>query len=160
MIRTLTHERLLEMLAYDPATGKFTWRHSVGNGRPGAEAGCVTTVGGGRKYVQIAVDKRKYYAQSLAVVYVTGQWPEGDVGFLDGDGMNTRYDNLIVGTRSAMQHKAASRDVEEAGVRRKGSRFVSQIKVDMRKTYLGTFDLHEQAATAYLVVKHGLRYHC
>jgi len=70
----LTHERLLELLSYDPATGSFTWRaESPRSGvRAGAEAGTKTK----RGYVYIGIDGKRYLRHRLAWFYVHGTWPD------------------------------------------------------------------------------------
>ena len=91
----LTHERLLQLLTYDPVTGVFRWRYSRRGCSAGAVAGRVKPDG----YRQIMLDSRAYYAQRLALFYVTGEWPEREVDHKDGCRDNNAWSNLRDATR-------------------------------------------------------------
>lgn len=87
--RPLTHERLIEVLSYDAATGAFVWlRKQARNTRVGGPAGGVRN---GSYYIRI--DETDYTAARLAWFYVTGEWPHR-LKFLDGNKLNLRFDNL------------------------------------------------------------------
>lgn len=58
----LSAERLRELLDYDPQTGEFAWKPQ--------KAGTLTSDG----YIQICVDGKRYRAQRLAVLHMTGKW--------------------------------------------------------------------------------------
>lgn len=83
----ITHERLLELVEYDPATGMFFWRAT------GKVAGFNRDNG----YRLLMLDRKKYPAQKVAWFYVKGEWPERIIRFKDGDGQNCRIDNLTYG---------------------------------------------------------------
>jgi len=88
-MRPLTHERLLEVLDYNPAAGIFTWRvKQARNTRVGGRAGGARN---GSYYVRI--DETDYTGARLAWFFVTGKWPHR-LKFADGDKLNLRFDNL------------------------------------------------------------------
>ena len=70
MEKNLTHQRLLDMLNYDPTSGEFLWRKSHGRNRAGSAAG--TVVRGGA--IKITIDKKPYLAHQLAWFYTHGEW--------------------------------------------------------------------------------------
>jgi hypothetical protein len=89
---TLTHERLLEVVCYDPATGAFTWRQRVAKNIPaGRRAGSVAP--NGFRYVRI--DKQDFLAQRLAWFYMTAEWPAKKLRHRDDNRDNNAFDNLI-----------------------------------------------------------------
>jgi hypothetical protein len=91
---SLTLERLKEVLAYDAATGIFTWKiRPAKNSRVhiGDEAGSQKPSG----YRYINIDGRTYLAGQLAWLYMTGNFARGRIGVKDKDPKNMRFDNLF-----------------------------------------------------------------
>ena len=78
----ITHAELLARLHYDPATGIWTWLHSVHRTKAwnshyaGKRAGSVGNGG----YRCVRIDKNPYQSCPLAWFYMTGVWlPAGRV---------------------------------------------------------------------------------
>lgn len=93
MTRTLTHDRLLEVLDYDPATGVFTWKVRLSRKFPvGRSAGGVRK-GSRTSTFYVRIDEHDYTGARLAWFYVTGKWPHR-LKLKDGDITNCRFDNL------------------------------------------------------------------
>jgi hypothetical protein len=86
----LDYTRLRELLNYAPSTGIFTWNVSRGRATAGAQAGSEDYSG----YVLIRVDKILYKAHRLAVLYMTGKWPECQVDHINGVEGDNRWSNL------------------------------------------------------------------
>lgn len=90
MTRILTHERLTEVLDYDPATGVFVWKVMLARKFPvGRKAG-----GMKRGSYYIRIDEQDYTCARLAWFYETAAWPHR-LKFKDGDKANVRFDNLV-----------------------------------------------------------------
>jgi len=95
----LTVERLKELLTYEPDTGLFVRRITIGNARAcraGEIAGYHRTDG----YVCIYVDNRRYLAHRLAWLYMTGEWPTTTIDHWDHDESNNRWENLRLAGQS------------------------------------------------------------
>ena len=147
---TLTHERLLEVLEYDPVTGLFRWKVRTSNRiKVGDVAGALY-----ENYTRINIDGHRYLAHRLAVFYVTGHWPSEYVDHKRGDKANNRWDNLREATNSQNQanSKLASNNTSGfKGVSWEAKRKVWQahIKIDRRTKFLGYFKTAEEASAAY-----------
>lgn len=145
-------ERLKELLHYDPETGVFTWlacRHKRFNG---ARAG--GSDGGG--YISIYLVDRSYKAHRLAWLYMHGEWPEGPLDHINGDGTDNRIANLRRADQWQNVHnrrKRASTQDLPIGVSkpRKSLGYVAMIQPPgtTKKVYLGSFDTKEAAGEAY-----------
>lgn len=90
----VTHERLKELLHYDPETGVF--RRLVR--RFGAHE--FPDTHDGRGYLQFCVDGRLYLAHRLAWLYVHGHWPPTEIDHKNRIRDDNRLANLRLATRS------------------------------------------------------------
>lgn len=101
-VTKLTHERLTELLDFDPATGVFVWKKTTSNRvKVGARAGVIHKPSGGR---YISVDGEKFMAHLLAWFYVKGSVAEHDIRPIDGNPDNCAIGNLKEISRSELQH--------------------------------------------------------
>lgn len=101
----ITHERLLELLHYDPETGVFTRKSARGGGKAGDAAGVLLSNG----YIQIMIDYQKYGAHQLAWFYVHGEWPNRDVDHKDTVKNNNSIANLRLATARQNRYNTAKR---------------------------------------------------
>ncbi|QIN99207.1 homing endonuclease [Salmonella phage smaug] len=85
----ITQERLKELLEYNPETGQFTNKILRGRLKVGAFAGTLRSDG----YIQIRLDKKAYYAQQLAFLFMTGIIPE-EVDHINRIRSDNRWVNL------------------------------------------------------------------
>ena len=162
-----TYERLCETLDYDPESGIFVWRVravlpgketaiKLWNGRyAGTVAGCKWKGKKSGPYWQICVDNKIYRASRLAWFYMTGAWPDGEVDHKDCDGLNNRWGNLRLASRSqngANRFIQSNNVIGVKGVRltRGGRRYSAQITVRRKSYHLGTYDTSEEAFAAYV----------
>ena len=161
---SITHDRLREVLHYDPATGVFTWRvKTCRKVVPGAVAGAVQPDG----RVVVGCGGIKYRASRLAWFYMTGVWPTDAVDHKDGDTQNNRFDNLRdVSTAGNIQNQRRAHDRNKSsgllGVSRLrgGGRWRARICTDGVSTLIGWYDTPEQAHEAYLEAKRRLHATC
>lgn len=88
---SVSHERLLELLSYNPETGLFTWRESRTNGiRENSLAGSKHNSG----YITISVDGVPYQAHRLAWFYIYAEWPIGELDHINRERADNRVSNL------------------------------------------------------------------
>jgi HNH endonuclease/AP2 domain len=150
MLGHLTAAQLRLLLDYNPDTGVFTWRippHP--RFRVGAVAGCLFSNG----YRYIKIEKRTYKAHRLAWLYMSGEWPVGEL-----DHKNTvRHDNRIANLRQPPSRSLACANTSKSsrnksgykGVSRCGNSWRAQIWLNGRRYHLGLFDAPAEAHAAY-----------
>lgn len=143
--------RLRELLSYDPITGIFTWKVRPANRcQIGQVAGRIANTG----YRQISVENVRYLAHRLAWLYVTGEWPSGDLDHRNGAKDDNRFSNL----RECVAHE----NMQNAGLNKnntsgftgvtwnkKSGKWEAQIGVRRKLIKLGLFVKPEEAALAY-----------
>jgi hypothetical protein len=87
----ITAERLRDVLAYEKSTGVFRWRVRTSNRiNIGDVAGSKHRDG----FRKIAVDGVSYLGQRLAVLHVTGSWPEQNVTRRNLDRSDNSWRNI------------------------------------------------------------------
>jgi hypothetical protein len=117
----LTHERVREVLDYNPATGVFVWKVSLSkNVKAGSDAGGIAK---GTGYRYVTVDGVEIPAARLAWFYMTGEWPRTRVQFVDRDKSNLSFSNLTLslGTHGEFDFKTREGRVEYQRARRRAN---------------------------------------
>jgi hypothetical protein len=148
----LSHDMLIELLAYDPATGVFTWKVSRSNRvKPGSRAGVLHHASGGR---YISIDNEKFMAHRLAFFYVNKRWPNTDVRPDDGNYDNCAIDNLKEVSRVELAHQRNTISTNTSGYpgvsRSKRDKWQSKITWNYKQINLGaSFETAEDAAEMY-----------
>lgn len=141
----IKHDRLLELLEYDPDTGIFTWR--VDRKRL-AKAGSIAGSINGSGYRQISVDGKLYLAHRLAWFYCFQEWPENNIDHING----IRSDNRLYNLQDVPQNKniqKANKKLSSSGfrnVRKISNKYQAHIKVNGKTIHLGMFDSGEEAS--------------
>lgn len=143
----ITHDRLKEVLHYEPETGWFTWRISSAVAKPGERAGG----GHGLGYRSIGLDYRKYLEHILAWFYMTGTWPTKEVDHINLDKSDNRWENLREATRSQNGHNKNQNPRNKTGtkgVHLHGNKYRARLWVDGKDFDLGSYDTIEEASAA------------
>lgn len=152
----ITHERLLELLHYDPLTGLFTWRDRRGSVKAGAIAGGKFRDKDG--YMTISINRISYRAHRLAWFYMTGEWPEPQCDHRDGVTDNNVWTNLRECTplqNHQNKKKMATNKSGHPGVcwEKQTEKWKATITCAGKAKTLGRFPTIEAAAVAYLNAK-------
>ena len=111
MSKTLTQNRLKELLHYDPETGIFTWRVS----RRGAKSGSVAGVHD-NGYIRIKIDYELYLAHRLTFLYMEGYFPEYHVDHKNRIRDDNRWSNLRHVSRQCNQRNASIAKDNTSGI--------------------------------------------
>ena len=93
-IPSISHDRVREILDYNPATGVFVWKISPArNVKVGTQAGRSAKSNG---YQYITIDGLEITSARLAWFYMMGEWPRTKVQLKDGNRLNCRFENLVL----------------------------------------------------------------
>lgn len=150
MNNKLTHERLLECLRYDPATGVFTRI-----ARPGDRADLVGKPAGGARHdaVRITVDNVRYRAHRLAWFYMTKRWPDPEVDHRNRNPLDNRWENLREATSAINKHNRGATSGNKVGLLGVSLAPAGKFKARIDSTHIGVYDTPEEAHQAYLKAK-------
>ena len=151
----MTAAELREVFAYDPETGKVTWKVDRFTGNPkrkivsaGDEAGCIVDSG----YRLVVVKYCRIYIHRLAWMLCHGGWPTGILDHANMDRLDNRLTNLRPATES--QNRANQKPRAKSGFKgvvkfKHANSFMAQISENGQHKYLGCFKTAEAAHAAY-----------
>lgn len=147
--KSLTHERLKEVLSYSEIDGHFRWLITRGNKAAGSIAGTLRPDG----YISISVDKHRFLAHRLAVFYVTGIWPPDEVDHEEMNRSDNRWEKIRNATHSQNNANRRPQSNNKLGV--KGVRllpygnFQAYYNLNGKQKSLGVFTKEEDASAAF-----------
>jgi hypothetical protein len=160
-LEALEAARLREVIDYEPETGVLRWRVDRANRvRAGDLAGSAHV----RGYWRIGIDGRDYLAHRLAWFHFHGTWPADRIDHVNGDRADNRIANLRSVSNSINQQNQraarANNSVGLLGVSPNGKKWSAEIKLNGRRTCLGTFPTPELAHAAYVSAKRAMHLGC
>lgn len=144
-------QRVQELLAYDPATGKLYWRQPVARWiQAGDEAG--TRV---KHAIDVTIDRKTYRAHRIIWMLQTGKDPGlSIIDHVDGNFYNNVFSNLRLATSRQNQCNQKKRCDNTSGLKgvswcKERNRWQSGIQINGKRIALGRFDTKEEAYAAY-----------
>lgn len=153
----LTQVRLKELLHYDPETGVFAWLVSwpqagiMSGDVAGGISGDASKELNGSGYWRIRVDGVRYRAHRLAWLYMTGDWPHGDIDHENRNRSDNRWINLRPATRVQNGHNRSPSKKNTSGtcgVWERNGRWVAMIRNHGKAVFYGMFYTKEDAVLA------------
>ncbi|CAB5220855.1 HNH nuclease [uncultured Caudovirales phage] len=162
MPNSLTADALRSVLKYDPKTGVFTWiKRTTKRIHVGDIAGYLEPSG----YRSIRIFGKLYRAHRLAVLYVTGVMPAGEVDHWNTVKADNRYTNLrdVSGGINRQNHIAKYSNNKSGflGVSHQpGNKFRATLRHKKKSIHLGTFTDPQAAHLAYVEAKRRFHIGC
>lgn len=151
MKKKITRKRLIELVLYDPISGRFEWRYSRGGHIKQAEPSYTIDA---RGYAVMSLDGQWYAAHRIAWLWVYAKWPKGDLDHANMVRRDNRINNLREATRGQNRHNSRPSKDNKSGTKGvtqlPSGRWMAQIQRNKKHHYLGVFDSKELAAWAYL----------
>jgi len=139
--KILTQDHLKSLLHYAPDTGVFTRRVTVNyNAVQGDKAGSLND----RGYLVIQINRVPHKAHRLAFLYMTGDVPK-EVDHVNHIKDDNRWANLRPADRTVNNRNTSLRKDNASGCvgvhqDSPSGKWIAQINIDGRRTYLGRFD--------------------
>ena len=110
----ISHEKLLQLVTYNPETGIFTANTDLSDKiKTGHVLGCSKTTYG---YIKIGLCGKHYEAHRLAWFYITREWPDL-LDHIDTNRTNNRFSNLRIATKAQNGMNARIRKDNTTGVK-------------------------------------------
>lgn len=153
---------------YDSVTGVITWKIGNRRARAGDIAGSVK-VEPTNSYRKIGFNYKILLAHRVAWRLHYGEWPDGQIDHIDGNGLNNKINNLrvvdtVTNGRNRRQSKKNRSGFTGVYWHKKDKRWVSQIKINGKSVYVGCYRTYLAACYSrhYAEIKHGytLRHGC
>lgn len=137
----MTQSELKSLLHYDQETGIFCWLKSNGNRKANKIAGTLTSYG----YIAIKINKKVYKAHQLAWLYMYGEFPTEMIDHINRIRNDNRIVNLRLATNQQNQFNSNIRKDNTSGIKgvswnKKANKWMASIRIDKKKTYIGTYD--------------------
>lgn len=166
----LTSEILRSLVQYDPDTGAFTRIAHVfsetGRRSGQSKLGPMLRKPNAIGYIIFSVNRKNFSAHRLAWLYMTGEWPDGDIDHINGNRSDNRWANLrltdaTLNQQNQRKAKAGS-IVNLLGVTvdKESGKYVAQITHNYKHIHLGRFNTAEEAYAAYLGAKRVIHKAC
>lgn len=148
----ISEARLKELLHYNPDTGHFTWLVDRGRlAKAGQRAGTPHYTQG---YIRVKIDGRMYQAHSLAILYMTGQWPKGEGDHINGVRDDNRWANLrdaprVMNLLNRKTYVTSTSGHKGVNWHSRLGKWRVRIQKHGRRIALGCYDTLEEASAAY-----------
>jgi hypothetical protein len=145
----ITQSELKNVLHYSPDTGVFTWIKV--HPKCPFPAGTIAN-SKHAKGIRICISDKYYFAHKLAVLYMTGVYPDTNVLHKNGDYYDNRASNLIIATpaESCVPRNSGKNTSGVKGVNwsKSSKKWEARVMVNGKRKCIGVFADLEEAKLA------------
>jgi len=157
---TLTQTELKRLLTYNPLTGRFIWRKISGNIKKDGSAGSKACYG----YMQIKINRKVYKMHRLVWLYMTGDWPKGEIDHVNQIKTDNRWANLRDIPSSENKKNKPIYKNNKSGVTgviwsKGNNKWMAYVKTNKKRIYLGYFIDKFEAICARLSANNKYGFH-
>jgi len=136
--KSLSQERLKELLSYNPSTGIFIRVKDIKANKSGTIVGSLTRQG----YLRMSIDNNPYLLHRLAFLYMDGYFPENDIDHINRDTLDNRWDNLRHVSHACNMRNSKVRNTNKSGVNgvawhKAANKWCGSIMVNYKSIHLG-----------------------
>lgn len=147
----LTQAELKEQLYYDPLSGIFTWLTDSSKG--GFKAGRICNCTDVHGYIQININGSPKKAHRLAWLYMTGEFPKGQIDHINHIRTDNRFSNLrVVNNQENHQNRPMQKNNTSGFVGvylyKRTGKYLAYIQKNGIKIHLGIFHNIDDAILA------------
>lgn len=106
-----------------------------------------------RGYCVVKINKKQYLVHRLIWLYVYGKWPSCQIDHIDGNRSNNNINNLReVSIQGNGRNRIEHRNGHLLGTtyRKDLKKWYSQIQIEKKKVFLGSYNTQQEAHKAYL----------
>lgn len=146
----ITFTELMYLVTYDPETGIMT-RSEKANGKwkEGENIGSDSD-----GYLNCSIKNRVYKVHVLAWMYMTGEYPRGDIDHINHIKSDNRFSNLRLVTKIENSHNLEMSKANTSGYtgvswNKAKNKWRARIKVNKKERFLGYFEDIEDAKKAW-----------
>lgn len=146
----LTQAELKKHFSYDKKKGIFIRLLQKNQFKVGEIAGSIHHT----NYIYIGINNKIYAAHRLAWLYEYGEFPKKFIDHINNNRSDNRIENLRLATKSENNRNASLRKDNKfglKGVTLKDGKFYSQITINGKKKYIGSFNTPQEAHNAYAI---------
>lgn len=143
----ITQEELKTVVNYDPDSGDFTWllKNSIRVKVGGIAGSVVENKKSKKSYRYITISYGRYRAHRLAWLYMTGEFPKGEIDHINHNGVDNRWCNLRDVTKLENLKNMSAYSNNTSGVagiywHKLREKWMAGIKLNGKSKCLGYFD--------------------
>jgi len=156
----LTQKRLKHCIEYNSESGIFLWKISLKSVKKLSIGGCKGSDG----YKRISIDHRRYMAHRLAWLYMTGEWPKGQIDHINHVRDDNRFENLRDVTMPENQRNRKINKSNTSGFtgvrfRKNKSKWEAQITINGECRFIGSFKNKNDAVIARKMAEQEYGFH-
>ena len=161
----IRQKELHEIAVKEKDTGYFTRVTRPCNSvKIGDKIGYLKRCRSGLTYLSMEYKKKQYLVHRLAFLYMTGEFPDGDIDHIDGNGLNNRWVNLrVVDAEENGRNRKLNANNESGycGVSyfKQTNKWRAAISIGKKKKHLGYFDTFEEAKDVRIKAEKEFNYH-